>query len=236
MPDALPAELRGYPLTVRRLAVRDREIELVGPANYESLLDDPRVVRRFEQDEFMPYWAEFWPACLLLADEVAGWPAVDATLPPDAPARPLTLELGCGLALPALLAAERGHRVIASDYEDDALAFVEFNARRLGVTCPALRWIDWRETYADLRLTRILASEVLYEPRNLEPIAAFIARHLAPDGQALIVDSFRQTADPFSDVALKAGLRVALHQRSRPHPERSDQTLRGRIFELTLPR
>ena len=55
-------QLRGYPVLVRQIDVRERTYELVGPANYEQLVDDPRVVARFAQDEFMPYWAEFWSA------------------------------------------------------------------------------------------------------------------------------------------------------------------------------
>lgn len=230
MAERLPQEFRGYPLAIRRLSVAGREIELVGPANYESLLDDPRVVRRFEQDEFMPYWAEFWPACLLLAAEVAGWPRTEES----AGDRPLTLELGCGLGLPALLAAERGHRVIASDYEDDALAFVEFNARRLGWPTPELRWVDWREQHADLRLNYLLASEVLYEARNVEPIARFAAHHLKPDGRGLIIDSFRQVADAFPRAAEAAGLLVTVHERQGAHPDGGGRIVRGRIFEVRL--
>ena len=197
-------------MLVRRVAVRGRAFELVGPANYEALVDDPRVIRRFEQDEFLPYWAEFWPACTLLADLVAAWPVVDRRV------APCVLELGCGLGLASLVAAGRGYRAIASDYDADALAFVSESARRSGVGELETRWIDWRKAYPELRADRIVAAEVLYEPRNLEPVARFVRAHLTGDGQGFLVDGNRQTADAFPRVAESHGLVVETQPVSLP--------------------
>lgn len=218
---------RGYPVTVRRLDLGGRTLDLLGPANYESLVDDPRVVRRFAEDEFLPYWAEFWPACLLLADAVAGWPVVA-----PAASRPLVLELGCGLGLAGLVAAQRGYRVIASDYEDDALAFVIETARRNGIPAPQTRFIDWRARYDDLRPQRIIAAEVLYETRSLRPIAEFIAQHLAPQGFALISDANRGTADTFDSIARACGLSVEVAP-AQYAPGYAGRPVTGRLFRLT---
>ncbi len=219
-----PGTLRGYPVKVRTFRLGGGEIRLLGPANFEDLVDDPRVVARFEQDEFMPYWAEFWPATMLLARVVADWPPAG-----DPPQR--VLELGCGLGLVALLAAQRGYDVVASDYEDDALAFVAETARVNGLRPPAGRFIDWRRVYDDLRFDQIVACEVLYELRNLEPIATFLAGHLQPGGRALLVDSYRQTADGFPEAAEAAGLRVEVEPLA-PHPEDAGCP-RGRMFVVT---
>ena len=64
---------RGYPVRRLDMRVAGERYVILGPDNYESLLDDPSVITRFERDEYMPYWAEFWPAALLLAEEVAQW-------------------------------------------------------------------------------------------------------------------------------------------------------------------
>ena len=65
----------------------------------------------FDEEEFLPYWAELWPSGLALARHVA--------------ARELrglrVLELGCGLGLPALAAALRGADVLATDWAEDAI-------------------------------------------------------------------------------------------------------------------
>ncbi|MBU0638102.1 MAG: methyltransferase, partial [Planctomycetes bacterium] len=136
---------RGYPVLERHLTVAGRTYVLCGPANHQDLLDDPAVAQRFEQDEYMPYWADLWPAATLLAEEVATWePVADGT------EAPTVLELGCGLGLVGLVAAARGYRVTVSDYDEDALAFVLESARRNGIAAPSTRLLDWRERYADL--------------------------------------------------------------------------------------
>jgi SAM-dependent methyltransferase len=219
-------QFRGYPVTVRRFELAGRTFELLGPANYESLIDDPRVAARFEQDEYLPYWAEFWPASLLLADAVAAWEPAPADTEP-----PYVLELGCGLGLVSLVAICLGFRVIASDYDEDALAFLVESARRNGLPAPETRYVDWRKTYADLRLDRIVAAEVLYETRNLRPIAEFIRGHLKPDGFALICDANRSTADDFDTVARHCGLEVEVCPVERPAPP-NGKPVRGRMFRL----
>jgi SAM-dependent methyltransferase len=221
--DSRVQTLRGYPVTHRPIRLGEFDWELLGPANYESLLDDPRVVARFQRDEYMPYWAEFWPASLLLAQEVLGWPRAGEP-------SPTALEIGCGLGLVSLAALARGYRVIASDYDDDALAFVRENALRNGLPPPETRFIDWRERYADLRLDRILAAEILYETRSIRPIAEFLHAHLADDGVALIVDSNRSTADAFDSIARHCGLRVACRPVQGLHPA-TGAPMSGRIFE-----
>lgn len=220
---------RGYPIKVRRFELAGRTFELLGPDEYERLLDDPRVLARFQHDEFMPYWAEFWPASLLLADEVAAWPAVDGSEP-----APRLLEIGCGLGLVGLVAASRGYRVIASDYDDDALAFVVESARRNGLPPPETRYVDWRENYPDLQLERIVAAEVLYEARNLRPVAQFVRNHLKPGGQALIVDANRSTADRFEAVATECGLTVNCRSVERAGHD-GPKPICGRVFRLSRP-
>jgi SAM-dependent methyltransferase len=218
---------RGYPVKVRRFDLAGRTFELLGPDEYERLLDDPRVLARFQHDEFMPYWAEFWPASLLLADEVASWPPVDPSI-----SAPLLLEIGCGLGLVGLVAASRGYRVIASDYDDDALAFVVESARHNNLPTPETRFVDWREFYPDLELDRIVAAEILYEARNLRPVAEFLRNHLKPDGEAIIVDANRSTADNFESIATDCGLTAACRALERPGYN-DPKPIRGRAFRVS---
>jgi predicted nicotinamide N-methyase len=218
--------LRGYPIRVERACVAGRAYELLVPASGESLLDDPRVAARFERDEFMPYWAWLWSASRLLAAEVAKWG------PPAAHDDPPTLlELGCGLGLVGLVAAGLGYRVIMSDYDEDALAFAAENARRNGVAGSTTRLIDWRETYDDLRVERIVAADVLYESRNLRPVAGFVQRHLAAGGFALLSDPNRSTADSFERVARQSGLSVCV-ERVALEPEGGALPVTGRVYHL----
>jgi predicted nicotinamide N-methyase len=202
-------QFRGYAVKVERVTIGEQIYELLAPADVDRLLDDPAVESRFRRTEYMPYWATLWPAALVLADEVAQWPVI---APDDEP--PHVLELGCGLGLVGLVASIHGYRVTATDYDQDALAFVEENARRNRVPMPAVRALDWCETFTDLRPERILAADVLYEARNLRPVAEFIRRHLAPAGFALVSDPCRATADGFAEVAGVCGLVAEVWSRS----------------------
>lgn len=243
-----PASLRGYPTMIRRVCVADREYALLGPANYDHLTDDPAVAARFERDEYMPYWADLWPGALMLADFIAAWPPVPAGMAP-----PTALELGCGLGLVGLVAAARGWRVIASDYDADAIAFAEYNAALNGLPAPMARLFDWRRTYDDIRVDCILAADVLYETRNLVPIADFLREHLRggtpacgktvtsslagrADGVdvsssfALVADPDRSTADAFDSIARHSGLSVEISR--VPASNLPGRPRSGRIFKL----
>jgi predicted nicotinamide N-methyase len=218
-----PIETLGYPLLTRSIKVGGETYTLRGPANYEQLIDEPSVAERFARDEYLPYWAEFWPAAVLLAEEVAGWEPAAASGPPT------VLELGCGLGLISIVAARRGYRVIATDYDEHSLAFAAENARANDVTMET-RCVDWRERYDDLRIDRIVAAEITYERRHLAPIAAFLRTHLTPGGKAVICDRNRQVADGFAQVVRENGLDV--REDSVSGRDGAGQELSARIFRI----
>ena len=101
----------------------DRELAVLRPRNSEALLDE----HAFEQDEFMPYWAELWPSGVALAEAIAGRALKGATV----------LELGCGLGLPSLAAARAGGRVLAVDWSPAAIDLLRRNAERNEVSLEA---------------------------------------------------------------------------------------------------
>jgi predicted nicotinamide N-methyase len=137
------------------------ELTLLRPEAPETLIDE----EAFEQDEFLPYWAELWPAAIALAE----------TLPDVSGLR--VVELGCGLGVTSLVAAARGAEVVATDWAEDAIALLRQNAARneLHVRAEAR---DWREPW-DERFDLAVAADVLYERRNVEPVLARL-RALAP--------------------------------------------------------
>ena len=50
-----------------RIVIAGRELLIARPDDPESLIDE----ERFEEDEFLPYWAELWPSGVALARYVA---------------------------------------------------------------------------------------------------------------------------------------------------------------------
>jgi predicted nicotinamide N-methyase len=141
--------------------VGEVELSLLRPVSPDALLDE----EAFARDEFLPYWAELWPAATALA----------AALPEVAGLR--VVELGCGLGLPSLVAAARGADATASDWADDAVELLRENAARNGLTLRA-EVRDWRNPWPE-RFDLALAADVLYERRNVEPLLERL-RELAP--------------------------------------------------------
>lgn len=202
MESPAPQEFCGYPVTQVLYRFGDHPIDLIGPANHEALIDDPETARRFGLNEYLPYWATIWPVCIAFAHEVARWPA------PAGDARSV-VELGCGLGLISVLLGKLGFDVLATDYDRDALAFVEENARRNGVERVSTQFYDWQRSELDGGFDRIVAADVLYETRNLRPVAEFVQEYLNPGGRAFIADPNRFTADDFETIVRHSGLRVS---------------------------
>ena len=143
------------------MRVGEVELALLRPETPEALIDE----EAFADDEFLPYWAELWPAATALAEAL-----------PDV--RGLrVVELGCGLGLPALVAAARGAEVVATDWAEDAIELLRWNAERNGLGLRA-EMRDWREAWEE-RFDLAVAADVLYERRNVEPVLARL-RALAP--------------------------------------------------------
>jgi predicted nicotinamide N-methyase len=143
------------------IRIGDVALVLVRPEEPESLLDE----EAFANDEFLPYWAELWPAGLALAHAL-----------PDDLDGVRVVELGCGLGVPSLVAAARGARVTAIDWASDAIALLRENAARNELTVDAVP-ADWRVVNG--RFDLALAADVLYEARNVEPLADLLSR-IAP--------------------------------------------------------
>lgn len=180
---------------------RGREVLLARPREPEALLDEAAFAAR---DEFLPYWADLWPSAVALAREVA----------PRALRGRRVLELGCGLALPAIAAAQSGARVTATDWAPEAIAALAANAARNGVVVEGLV-LDWREP--EVLLARapwdvVLAADVLYEARNVAPLLALLPQL---GGEVLLADPGRRTAEPF--FAALAGIGAEARRRTIEH-------------------
>src|SRR3954470_19143175 len=86
------ASRSGLTLSSETRVVAGVELTLLRPESPDALIDEAA----FDRDEFMPYWAELWPAAIVLAEAL-----------PDV--RGLrVVELGCGLGVTSLVAAANG--------------------------------------------------------------------------------------------------------------------------------
>jgi ETFB lysine methyltransferase len=170
------------PVVQERVIVEDAEFLIGRPEHSDRLLDLPAVLAAFETDEYMPYWADLWPAARMLAKVI-----MQETWTPGTAA----LEVGCGLGLPGIVALSRGLRVTFSDYDPCALRFSADNARLNGFEHFNVMQLDWRHPPNTLRMPVILASDLIYEMRNVVPLVEFVKKILLPGGVCLLTDQDR---------------------------------------------
>jgi predicted nicotinamide N-methyase len=180
-------------LIADRIALPGGEVELMRPPDAEALISE----EAFEHEEFLPYWAELWASAVALAHDVS--------------LRALrgkrTLELGCGLGLPSIAAARAGGRVLATDWSPDAVRATAANAERNGVEVETLE-CSWAEPDAIVERAPwplVLASDVLYEARNVELLLDLLPRVVDEHGLVLLADPGRVPAERFLRAAPERG-------------------------------
>lgn len=178
-----PSEAVG-PTVQETVLIEGRTFRIIRPGEPDRLLDHPAVLEAFRQDEYMPYWSDLWPAARMLAK---------AVLRHDWPDGLGALELGCGLGLPGIAALSQGLHVVFSDYDATALEFADRNVRLNGLINFELLHMDWRRP-PERQFPLILASDLLYEARNVEPVVSLLKKMLSPDGECWLTDQDRTPA------------------------------------------
>jgi predicted nicotinamide N-methyase len=157
-------------------------LSILRPPSAEELIDEAT----FDEEEFLPYWAALWPSGLALARHVAACELRGKRV----------LELGCGLALPALAAALRGADVLATDWAEDAIELLQQNVERNGVVVRGAR-VRWSEPEPLLRAAPwdlVLGADLLYEARNAEQLADLLP---GLGGEVLLAEPGRPYAKEF---------------------------------------
>ena len=195
------------------------------PGGSDLLFDHPAVRAAYAADEYIPYWAELWPASRMLAKAVLREPWEQYPHPRHA------LEVGCGLGLAGIAALSRGLSVTFSDVDELAVRFAAENARLNGFTRFDTAAIDLRSPPPDLQVPVLLGADLLYEPRMVEPVIGFIRAVLAPDGVCLIADPDRISARPFRWAAENAGLKV--ESTFARAGEQGGERTKGTIYRIT---
>jgi predicted nicotinamide N-methyase len=163
-----------------------REVTVLRPPNADALIDEAA----FDEDEFLPYWAELWPSGLVLARAVGEAELQGARV----------LELGAGLGLPSLAAALCGADVLATDWAADAVELLERNARRnaIALRVARVRWDEPEPLLAEAPWGLVLGADLLYERRNADLLLELLPR-LGRD--VLLADPGRPFAKGFLERA-----------------------------------
>ena len=173
------------------------------------LVEDPNQLAMsvaadvFAADERFPYWAELWPSARALSRFVAARGRLDGTT---------VVELGCGMGLVGVTAALCGAAgVVFTDFEPDALAFAAANhALNIGAA-GVTRLVDWRRPPDDLSADLVLAADVLYERRFIQPLRNTLTQLMAPGGTALVAEPDRGVAVDAMEELDRSGFSRELH-------------------------
>lgn len=174
----------------RRVPVGAEMLELRHVRDIDALID--RMTPEELRDEKIPYYGQLWPASVGLARWL--WRNRE-------PRGKRVLDLGCGVGLPGIVAARKGARVLFADYFPEALDLARENARRNGCSGQEFLPVDWRDRGFRRTFDLILASDVLYEARNHEPVLDFLRCSLPADGEAVIADPGRPKSMNFFEMA-----------------------------------
>lgn len=188
----------GYLLKHERIA-----IEGVHPLTIRSLLDrqqfsDPlgEAERRGISSASWPLFGLLWPSGAHMAGRMA--------LHPITPGERI-LEIGCGLALAALVGHRRGADVTASDCHPLAGAFLHENLLLNGLPPMKYRHGQWgvpldpgATGQVQGRFDLVMGSDLLYERDDTGALARFIALHSAARAQVWIIDPNRGNRPAFT--------------------------------------
>ncbi|MEL6472283.1 MAG: methyltransferase [Cyanobacteria bacterium J06623_4] len=209
----------------KSVEIGDRTFRIAYPSDNDRILDHPSTQSAFAADEYLPYWAEVWPASQMLACALVDPSILQRPLSPNH----VALELGCGVGLPGIVALSLGMHVIFTDYDATALDFASRNAIAHDLHNFETLALDWRVP-PDLQVPLILAADVIYEERNIPPLIAFIQSVLSPGGQCLLSDPDRSTRGGFCYALKQAALTYTRHPFTVPGP--SDRPVQGSVYRI----
>lgn len=199
-------DLVRHRLALRTEMVAGWRFDLVAIEDFEAAVTElaEAVVRGGDPrwfEDLCPMFGVVWPSARALAERAATMPLRGRRV----------LELGCGLALPSLVAARAGAEVVATDQHPDTPAFLAQNLERNRLSL-TYRAFDWAGPLPDDVVERsfdlVLASDVLYAFGMAELVAASFDRFLAEDGEGLLADPGRPWLQEFADAARARGLGV----------------------------
>jgi predicted nicotinamide N-methyase len=185
-------------IRAHRISVDGLWLTLLRDESLEAAVDADVLLRSDDPAE-PPYWMHLWPGAMALARVVSRAPEVR----PGA----IVLELGGGLALPAIAAAVRGATAVTSDWEHAPLRLATGSAQRNGRRLRAVR-MDFRAPALRGPFDVLLGAEVGYDERQVPALVAATAGLLRPGGVAWFSDSVNAYRTTLADGLRAAGLQV----------------------------
>jgi predicted nicotinamide N-methyase len=171
-----------------------------------------------------PYWMHLWPGAIALARRVA----TSAQVGPSS----RVIEIGCGLALPAVTAAVCGATVVATDRVRAPLQLARRSAARSNAALTVLQ-MDWTALAVDGVFDLCLGTDIGYDFRGAELLAGALRRLVRPGGWVWLADSVNLHRQELLDALRAAGFALRCHETQETEEGRPVWV---RLVEAQVPR
>ncbi len=178
-----------YTLTVETLKDLDQAID--------QLCSEIKDERDPLAEDLCPYFGVLWPSGIALAEylvRMGGW-LKDKSV----------LEIGCGLALPSIVAYKCGANVVATDFHEEVPIFLKKN-QELNSTNIKYERIHWRNETNNLgKFDFVIGSDILYENTHPEFVAKTLNSHCKDKGHIILADPGRPYLQKAVDAIVQLG-------------------------------
>lgn len=163
-----------FPLQFHTITVRQQAVSFFLP-------DEERVREAYKKGEIsFPYWSRVWPAAIALAEFLVQHP--DYTVNKN------VVELGAGLGLPSLAAAQNAKTVLCTDCSAEAVAVAQQSAQYNGFKNFRSAVMDWRNLPDNFWADTLLLSDVNYETAAF-PVLLNVLKRFFEKGTTVVLST-----------------------------------------------
>lgn len=191
---------------------------------------DEAAAEKIFVEDLCPYFGVVWPAARAVSEHLSrmrGWLAGKTVV-----------ELGCGLALPSLVAAKLGAHVTATDFHPDVPKFLERNAKLNALEPTNLRYerYDWRNETRLGAFDFVVGSDILYESSHPANVAKALDAHCRRGSHIILGDPGRVYLQSCIDALVELGYRsdMFIKEVADNHANRAGDRKTKEIFVFTL--
>jgi len=188
-PDELQKDLEyinNYKIIFEQINIENFYLKYIRPVNFDTILDD--YVEKYNDADYIPYWAEFWPSCHIMASEILDKYNFN---------NDEVLELGSGNGISGLSIPLKNGEIIYSDYDPNSYPFIRINHFLNHSEIPKVLKLDWTQNKHPNKYNWLIASDLAYEKRLYGPLIQSMNKLLTPSGKILLTEPERSFASPF---------------------------------------
>lgn len=203
-----------YELKIIKEKIGHLEIEIETIKDLDAAIDtlchgvDEKSAESVFLADLCPYFGVLWPSARALAlhlERMGTWIKGKKII-----------EIGCGLALPSIVAAKNGAIVITTDFHPEVPIFLERN-QKLNNVLLQYKKVDWNTSWDEKNLIDlenqfdfVIASDVLYENGQAKNLANTFSKLSKKNGHIILTDPGRPYLQEFERELTLLGFRVDL--------------------------